>query len=161
MSYFIKTGNTWKVADEKSIDIHDTLPAGNYVVGQDPYGNLFLEQVDDFEMRGKRYGENDRNCNRIYSTFMDRPAATGVMLTGEKGSGKTLLAKTLTLKCADEGIPTIVINSPWRGDAFNQLLQDISQPCMVLFDEFEKDYEPDQQEEMLTLLDGEIGRAHV
>ena len=76
------------------------------------------------------------------------------MLTGEKGSGKTLLAKSLALKCADAGIPTILINQPWRGEAFNSLLQDISQPCMVLFDEFEKVYDSDEQEEMLTLLDG-------
>ena len=154
MSHFLRTGNTWKVADERAVEVADKLPAGNYVVKSDPYGNLFLEQIESFEFKGKKYGDNDKNRDRIFSTFMSRSSSTGVMLTGEKGSGKTLLAKTLTLKCADEGIPTIVINTPWRGDAFNKLLQDISQPCMVLFDEFEKVYEPDQQEEMLTLLDG-------
>jgi hypothetical protein len=85
---------------------------------------------------------------------MDRSSSTGVMLTGEKGSGKTLLAKSLAIKCAENDIPTILINQPWRGEAFNSLLQDISQPCMVLFDEFEKVYDHDEQEEMLTLLDG-------
>lgn len=154
MSHFIRQGNTWKVADDAAIQVYDQLPAGNYVVKQDPYGNLFLEEVERFELSGKRYGDNDRNRDRIFNTFMDRAAATGVMLTGEKGSGKTLLAKSLAVKCADEGIPCILINAPWRGDSFNKMIQDIHQPCMVLFDEFEKIYDSDEQEEMLTLLDG-------
>lgn len=154
MSYFIKNGNTFRVADKTSLDIQESLPAGNYIVKQDQFGNFFLETVDSFEFKGKKYGDNDRNRDRIFSTFIDRTASTGVMLTGEKGSGKTLLAKSLAIKCADEGIPTILINQPWRGEAFNSLLQDIQQPCMVLFDEFEKVYDSDEQEEMLTLLDG-------
>ena len=141
MSHFLRNGNTWKVADDRAVEVSDRLPPGNYVIKQDPFGNLFLEEIESFEFKGKKYGDNDKNRDRIFSTFMSRSSSTGVMLTGEKGSGKTLLAKTLTMKCADEGIPTIVINSPWRGDAFNQLLQDISQPCMVLFDEFEKVYD--------------------
>ena len=148
MSHFIRNGNAWRVADNASLDIHNQLPAGNYVIKQDQFGNLFLEEVDHFEMRGKRYGDNDRNRDRIYNTFMDRPAATGVMLAGEKGSGKTMLAKSLAAKCAEDGNPCILINAPWRGDAFAKMLQDIQQPCMVLFDEFEKVYDSDEQEEL-------------
>jgi hypothetical protein len=55
---------------------------------------------------------------------------------------------------AVEGVPTIVINAPWCGDKFNTLIQSIDQPCVVLFDEFEKVYDREQQESMLTLLDG-------
>ena len=154
MSYFIKNGNTFKVADKDSLDIQERLPVGNYIVKQDQFGNFFLETVDSFEIKGKKYGDNDRNRDRIFNTFIDRAASTGVMLTGEKGSGKTLLAKSLAIKCAEKGIPCLLINQPWRGEAFNSLLQDISQPCMVLFDEFEKVYDHDEQEEMLTLLDG-------
>ena len=47
-----------------------------------------------------------------------------------------------------------MINHPWKGDAFNKLIQDITQPCVVLFDEFEKVYDRDSQEAILTLLDG-------
>jgi hypothetical protein len=76
------------------------------------------------------------------------------MLTGEKGSGKSLLAKTISIEAAKQGIPTLIINAPWHGDKFNKFIQDIEQPCIVLFDEFEKVYDSDEQESMLTLLDG-------
>ena len=156
MSYFIKSGNTFKVADKTALDIQESLPAGNYIVKQDQFGNFFLETVDSFEIKGKVYGDALRHRDRIFNTFLDRTVSTGVMLTGEKGSGKTMLAKSLSVKCAEAGIPTLLINAPWRGEAFNSLLQDISQPCMILFDEFEKVYDSDEQEEMLTLLDGVV-----
>jgi hypothetical protein len=76
------------------------------------------------------------------------------MLTGEKGSGKTLLAKMLSFKGYDKGYPTIVINQPWCGEAFNAFIQSIEQPVIVVFDEFEKIYDEQDQESMLTLLDG-------
>ena len=154
MSYFLKSGNTFRVSSKEAMDLHDFLPAGNYTIKADMMGNLFLEQIESFEIKGKRYGDLDSNCERIINTFMSRGASTGVMLTGEKGSGKSLLAKALSIQTATQGIPTIVINQPWTGDKFNQLIQSIEQPCVVLFDEFEKVYSTEDQESMLTLLDG-------
>ena len=154
MSYFLRNGNSFRVTDENAIDLHKKLPVGNYVVKADPQGNLYLEQIDNFVRPSKVYGSCLKNTDRILRTFLSRSSGTGVMLTGEKGSGKTLLAKNLSMTAAEQDIPTIVINQPWRGDDFNKLIQDIDQPAIVLFDEFEKVYDRDEQEEMLTLLDG-------
>ena len=157
MTYYLRNGNAYRVSDKMSLDIHEHLPAGNYIIQQDQQGNLFLEQIDSFNNPSKLYGDTTRNADRIINTFLDRSNSTGVMLNGEKGSGKTLLAKTLSIKCAEQDIPTIVINAPWHGDRFNQLMQTIEQPCVVLFDEFEKVYDKEEQESILTLLDGVAG----
>lgn len=154
MAFFMRSGNTYRVADNANIDIHSTLPVGNYIVKQDMFGNFLLEQIDSFVAPTKLYGNTTRHADRILRTFADRPASTGVMLNGEKGSGKTLLGKTISIEAAKQDIPTIVINNPWCGDGFNALMQDIDQPCVVLFDEFEKVYDSEQQEQILTLLDG-------
>ena len=155
MSYFLKSGNTFKVSTKESLDLHDTLPAGTYTVGFDKMsGQFFLEKIEDFEIKGKLYGNTTRHADRIVRTFLDRPAATGVMLTGEKGSGKTLLTKRISVDAKAQGIPTIVINQPWCGENFNAFIQMIEQPTVILFDEFEKVYDRDDQEKMLTLLDG-------
>lgn len=155
MTYFLKVGNTYRVSKKEALDIKEQLPAGNYVVKKDEMaGQLYLEQIDSFEFEGKIYGDTVKRADRILHSFDARPSSTGVMLTGEKGSGKTLLAKMLSIKGYDKGIPTIVINAPWCGDNFNAFIQSIEQPVIVVFDEFEKVYNEEDQEAMLTLLDG-------
>lgn len=155
MAYFLKSGNTYRVTKKEALDITEHLPAGNYIIQKDEItGQLYLEQIENFTAIAKVYGDCLKNTDRIVNTFMSRPAATGVMLTGEKGSGKTLLTKNVCMKLAEQDIPTIVINAPWCGDKFNTFIQSIEQPCAILFDEFEKTYDRDEQESILTLLDG-------
>ena len=155
MSYFNRKGNTYYVSADDSMDLKRELPAGNYIVQRDAYGNFYLEHIEDFTPPGKVYGDCISNADRIINTFLDRSGNTGVLLTGEKGSGKTLLARQLSIDLARKhGVPTIAIGQPWVGDDFNKFLQLIVQPCMVLFDEFEKIYSGDDQEKTLTLLDG-------
>lgn len=155
MAYFMKQGNTYRVARKEALDLTEHLPGGNYTIGKDEMtGQFFLEHIDGFTIPSKIYGDCLRHTDRIVKTFMDRGASTGVMLTGEKGSGKTLLSKNVCHQLELQDVPTIVINAPWCGDKFNTFIQSIEQPCAILFDEFEKVYDRDQQEMILTLLDG-------
>ena len=155
MTYFLKSGSVFRVSTKEAMDLHELLPAGNYTVKFEKMtGQFYLEAIDSFEIKGKMYGDCLKNTDRILRTFMDRTASTGVMLAGEKGSGKSLLAKNIASTAARQGIPTIVINAPWKGDEFNKFLQMIEQPTVILFDEFEKVYDRDDQEHILTLLDG-------
>lgn len=155
MTYFLKSGTRFNVATKESMDLHDQLPAATYTVKFDKMGGCFyLEAIEGFEIKGKVYGDTKRTADRVLNTFKDRTASTGIMLTGEKGSGKTLLAKMLSLDAQAVGIPTIVINQPWCGEDFNAFIQMIEQPTVILFDEFEKVYDREDQEKMLTLLDG-------
>lgn len=155
MSYFIQNGNQFSVTPTNALNIHNSLPVGNYTVKFNGMtGQFYLEQVDLFTLPKKIYGSSNKYCDKIISTFMSRPSGTGIMLTGEKGSGKSLLAKQLSVELAKQDVSTIVINAPWKGDSFNQFIQAIDQACVILFDEFEKIYDRDDQEEILTLLDG-------
>lgn len=154
MSYFLKDGEIYWPTEENAYDIKTSLPVGTYVVGSNPMRGFYLRPIDDFTVGGKIYGNTERRADRILNTFHSRPNTTGVLLAGEKGSGKTLLAKLISTRAAEQGIPTLVINTPFTGDGFNTFIQDINQPCVIVFDEFEKVFDSDQQEQILTLLDG-------
>lgn len=155
MTYYSRSGSRYRVSADANIDIKEALPVGTYTVKYDGMSEQFyLEQIADFKIGGKVYGDTEKLTTRILDTFADRPNSTGIMLSGEKGSGKTLQARMLSIHAAKAGIPTIVINAPWAGEEFNSFIQLIDQPTVIIFDEFEKVYDKDSQEKMLTLLDG-------
>ena len=155
MSYYIKQGNTFKITPDGAVDIRTSLPVGTYVVKfDDMAGQFYLEEMKDFTFKGKKYGNLQKTTDRIINTFKSRTKSTGVLLAGEKGSGKTLQAKNIALELAKENIPTVIINTPYAGDGFNKFIQDIDQDCVIIFDEFEKVYVHEEQNSILTLLDG-------
>lgn len=153
---FLRNADDFQVVNSKSLNVHDVLPPGNYVIQKTPENVLYLHRVEDFQHPNKIYGDNNKIAQRILDTFKARPAGTGVLLSGEKGSGKTLLARTVCINAASEGVPTIIINASWHGDTFFAFLAAITQPCIILFDEFEKIYDTkkNEQDHILTLLDG-------
>mmetsp|Transcript_7350 Transcript_7350/g.7925 ORF Transcript_7350/g.7925 Transcript_7350/m.7925 type:complete len:403 (+) Transcript_7350:86-1294(+) len=156
-SLYLKFGKIFKVTDKEELDIHECLPTATYTIGFNSCsGEYYLEKIEPFSIPKKLYGNPERRGDRILQTFHDRKGSTGVVLSGEKGSGKTLLAKYISKVAAErDGIITLVINEPWCGETFNQFLQMIQQPAVVIFDEFEKVYNCyEKKKQMLTLLDG-------
>jgi hypothetical protein len=152
---FIKRGTNVRVTDSANIETFDELPAETYTVKlNEQIDEFFLEQIENFDLPAKIYGTNTNYAERILKTFDDRSGATGVILSGIKGAGKTLLAKQTAVAARVKGIPTIVINKDWHGDKFNTFIQSISTPSIILFDEFEKVYDYHAQRKILTLLDG-------
>lgn len=155
MTFFNIRGNTVTVSAEGAVDIRDHLPVGTYAVKFDMQSmSYFLERVANFRLDHKIYGSTPKTADRVMRTFKSRPNSTGIMLTGEKGSGKTMLAKLLSVNGLKDGISTILVNEAFFGEGFNTFIQSIQQEIIVIFDEFEKVYDREQQERMLTLLDG-------
>lgn len=154
MTFYIRRGTAMHITDAENMQIESVLPPATYTINVSPMGEMYLDVIDNFSLPAKLYGSTTAHADRILRTFNDRTASTGVLLTGVKGSGKSLLAKTLSTRCLEAGIPTLVIAKPYCGEDFNAFIQKIEQPMVVLFDEFEKVYDHSQQEAMLTLLDG-------
>ena len=151
---FLKHGNAWSLTPNARMDVRDQLPAGCYTVCKNPLtGEYFLEEGEQFILPKKLYGKTERHSARILQTFENRQPGTqvGVFLSGTKGSGKTLLAKHIAQK---SGLPVIVVNAAYTDDRFMRTMQGIEQEAVILFDEFEKVYNEEDQEAILTLFDG-------
>ena len=116
---------------------------------------------DQLELPETIYGDTPKRVDRCLSTYQDRDAATGILLTGDKGTGKTLLMSLLANKViTDLKLPVILIKEAYTGDQFASFIELLGECCIVL-DEFGKMYTSSRhhddrphQDNLLSLLDG-------
>lgn len=157
---YIINNSLVSVIPENAVIIKNKLPLGNYQVIDTKTG-LTLQKVDDFSKPEIVYGEANAQADRIINTFKSRVKNTGVLLNGEKGSGKTFLARLLSYKLNQEGISTILVTEQFDAAILSDFIKTITDPVMIFFDEFEKIYTKNREEEtkdpqsgLLSLLDG-------
>lgn len=140
------------------------LPAATFTVEITPQGQMYFEQIPDLKCTGRLYGDIGHKAQRILTTFEDRPGSTGVLLSGEKGSGKTLLARLLAESCRENhGMPTIMLTKALPGAVLIPFLKEVTQPYVLFIDEFEKIYagtnpnDTSAQHSLLSMFDGALG----
>lgn len=152
----VQTGNTFKVYDD-SMQVYHMLPTQAYCVSFEDRSGFYLSKYADIRINEKVYGIHEAKVNKVLNSFEAFTRNLGVILSGDKGIGKSLFAKLLARRAMDSyDLPLIIVNAYHPGIA--EYLNAIDQEVMVLFDEFDKTFMPgngyDPQAEMLTLFDG-------
>ena len=112
------------------------------------------------QRKPKVYGIHQQKVDKVLRAFGGFNRNLGVILSGNKGIGKSIFAKLLALQAVQRGIPVIIVERFIPGIA--SYLESIEQEVMVLFDEFDKTFsnikagenEPDPQAGLLSLFDG-------
>lgn len=152
----IETGTMYKVYGEDLV-VLDNLPAQTYKVGCGQFTGFFLEKQHDLEIKeDKIYGVHEEKANKVLNRFEKSRKNLGVILSGDKGIGKSLFARLLAQKAIQNGIPVILVDDFIPG--IDDFLNDIKDEVLVLFDEFDKTFarskDKDPQSKMLSLFDG-------
>ena len=137
---------------QKTVELIPKLPLGTYYLRFNPQIGYFLEKVEDFILPKKIYGDTSI-VNRWLTSFNDSPRNTGILLSGIKGSGKTLLSKKVAI---DSGLPIIIIDTPYNDSDFISFITNPELGSICIFvDEFEKVFaRQDTESALLSILDG-------
>lgn len=152
-TYFSYIGNTVDVISVNDETTKSTLTPAIYAVSHDPMRGYYLTYVDAiFEVPEKLFGSVQSRVDKVIHTYDTRTNSTGVLMTGNKGTGKTLLASLVANQFIERKSPVIVVNDCFVGTNFLEFIDTIGQ-CVIMFDEFAKVY-GEKQQFLLTLLDG-------
>ena len=115
------------------------------------------ERVIKFELNGEmnlpstvyQTKKDKLFIHRVLNNFnSNKNNTTGVLLTGDKGTGKSVTAKVLAEKA---NLPIIVINPDLEEKYLEEFFKEFDTPVCILFDEVDKNFDTKQ---MLTFLDG-------
>ena len=144
-----------------TVATYDRLPAKTYIIRFAKLSGFYLDEYSDIDVAEDRiYGNHVQKAQKVLRSFGQFGRNLGVILSGNKGIGKSLFARLLSGEALKNDIPVIIVDKYISGIA--SYIETIDQNIMVLFDEFDKtfgdvkvpDGEVEAQAALLGLFDG-------
>ena len=152
----INAGSKYQIFGE-DVKTYQKLPLGTYLINFSPLGGFSLSIRNDLTITEEKiYGTSEYKVKKVMRSYNAVDRNFGVLLSGQKGIGKSLFVRLVAAEAIKEGLPVITVTNSAPGIA--DFISSIDQPCVVIFDEFEKTFttvdDINQQDELLSLFDG-------
>lgn len=155
---FIKNGSDYFPGDVSNVV--ENLPVRNYIILLDPMRGYYLQEKEDFKLPAKIYGKDTAFIDRVIKTYkkLGSKETLGIILNGLKGTGKTIDAEMIAI---ESGLPVIFLTSCFFNNDFKNFLSSITQEYVLFIDEFEKIYDHEKQQELLSIFDGMLSSKKI
>lgn len=157
---FMQDGTNVRIIAFNKDMVTDTLAPAVYVLCYCKFTGFYLSTHSErFDVPKTVYGSTNRRAEKVINTYLERTVSTGILLSGDKGSGKTMTSALVANRMIDMNLPVILIEEAYAGSAFNDFINSIGE-CCLFFDEFGKMYkrndnsDQESQTSLLTLFDG-------
>lgn len=154
----VKSGAKFQIYGNE-VQVFNKVPCGTYTINFNPHMGFSLIEYSDLSSNEEIvYGDYEKKINKVFRGYEATNRNFGIILSGNKGVGKSLFAKLLAEEGIKKGLPIIIANKPFPGTA--DFLSSLKQEAIVIFDEFEKVFKIDDennynpQTEFLSLFDG-------
>lgn len=144
------SGSTCQQVDS-GFSVKEKLPVGIYSISLTKQG-WFLERfANKFVFDYKIYGLQNEFITHVLRTYENTTGNLGIILTGTKGTGKTVTAKELANKL---NLPIIIVKDMEDyNQAMIEYLSGLACDCVLFMDEFEKNFK-EEDSTVLQIMDG-------
>lgn len=150
MSEFIKAGE--KIVNKPTGLDYDLINGKVYNLKWDRYNGMsYFEEDGLLSLPAKVYTtKSDAVFIKRVNTYFQKTSklSTGVMLSGIKGTGKTVMAKVIA---KNSNLPIIVVDEDYPTGRINDFFRKFETPVTIIFDEVDKHWDT---EDLLGWLDG-------
>lgn len=150
MSEFIKVGE--QIVNKPTGLDYDLVNGKVYNLKWDRYNGMsYFEEDGSLSLPSKVYTtkSDDIFIKRVNTYFQKTSKlSTGVMLSGIKGTGKTVMAKVIA---KNSNLPIIVVDEDYPTGRINDFFRKFETPVTIIFDEVDKHWDT---ENLLGWLDG-------
>lgn len=156
MTKFAYQGDIVSLVDFDTNAIQEKLYPAVYSVGLGMTGFYLKCRGARLNTPSTLYGSVSQRAEKVLNSYKDTTSSFGVLLSGAKGAGKTMLSNVVANKAIDElNLPVIMVEGNFPTNALCGFIEQLGE-CVVYFDEFGKRFkdEDDSQDDMLTLFDG-------
>lgn len=159
----IGNGTMYRIFGD-DMETYESIPKGTYRVNFNPMAGYSLERLSDLKTKEDAvYGTHHDKLKKVISTYKrmqdEGGRSLGVLMSGDKGIGKTMFTQMLSEEVDKMDIPVIIVDR--MSDDLPSFLMSIEQRVMILFDEFEKLFDNESQERMLSMFDGLHSSPHL
>ena len=122
--------------------IQPFLDAKVYNIDVLPMSGPVLEIVDniDLSVPERVYGDIMARVNKSFEAYGYRDRNTGILLSGERGMGKTLFIRIAINRALGMGMPVIMLKKTDELSGIIETINSITQPVLIVMDEFEKNF---------------------
>lgn len=155
----VKIGQQYQIYND-TLETFDVIPPKTYTIRFAKMRGFFLEAHTNLTVPEKVYGPHAEKAEKVLRSFKIMERNLGVILSGDKGIGKSMFSRLLCDMAVAAGYPVLIADNYYPG--IDDYLESIQQEIVVLFDEFDKTFaglkagenEADAQSKLLSLFDG-------
>lgn len=155
-STIVSSGGAYRLYGD-AVQTYERLPVATYTIAFSELSGYTLHRVEPLASGEEAiYGSHAERVRRIASGYSAMNRSLGVILSGDKGMGKSLMVRMIAERMRDErSLPTVLVQHATPGLA--SFLDELGE-TVVVFDEFEKVFpnegENEAQNQFLSLFDG-------